>query len=132
MVFRQAALLLLLLDASPTVRAEERRIALVIGNDNYPSMPLRAAKNDARAVRSALVEAGFSVDIVEDADRVTFERAVSDFASKIQTGDIALFYYSGRATSVDGANAADQLLSAPELSSRSGSNEVGETQGRPD
>lgn len=28
-----------------------RRMALIIGNDNYPSMPLQNARNDARAVQ---------------------------------------------------------------------------------
>jgi uncharacterized caspase-like protein len=101
MLLGQAALLFLLLDATPTVRAEEHRIALVIGNDSYPSRPLHTARNDSRAIRSALTEAGFSVDMVEDADRATFERAVDEFASKVGPADIAFFYYSGRAATSD-------------------------------
>src|ERR1019366_4547398 len=79
-------------------------MALVIGNDSYRSMPLRNARKDARAVGTALAEAGFTVDVVEDADRRGFARALDSFASKLRPGDVALFYYSGHGVAVDAAN----------------------------
>ena len=67
-------------------------------------MPLKNARNDARAVREALVDAGFSVDIFEDADRAAFSAAVNAFAAKLRPGDVAVFYYSGHGMAVEGAN----------------------------
>jgi len=79
-------------------------MALVIGNDSYPSMPLHNARNDARAVQKALMESGFETDLVEDAGRAAFARAVDSFSAKLQRGDVALFYYAGHGMAIDEAN----------------------------
>ena len=51
-----------------------RRLALVIGNESYPSEPLKNLGNDARAMSRALIAAGFQADLVTDAYGV-FRRA---------------------------------------------------------
>jgi peroxiredoxin len=79
-------------------------MALVIGNNAYPSMPLRNALNDARAMRSALTEDGFLVDHEEDTPLRVLARRVDEFAAKLRPGDTALFYYSGHGIQVDGKN----------------------------
>lgn len=81
-----------------------RRMALIIGNDTYPSMPLHNARNDARAMQKALTDSGFVTDLVEDAGRAAFARAVDSFAAKLQRGDVALFYYAGHGMAIDEAN----------------------------
>jgi hypothetical protein len=81
-----------------------RRVALVIGNDSYASMPLHNARNDARAVRDTLRDEGFQVDYVEDATRAAFAHAMDAFSAKLQRDDVALFYYSGHGLAVDGVN----------------------------
>jgi uncharacterized caspase-like protein len=81
-----------------------RRVALVIGNDSYASMPLHNARNDARAVRDTLRDDGFQVDYVEDATRAGFTHAMDAFSAKLQRDDVALFYYSGHGLAVDGVN----------------------------
>src|SRR5580704_14174735 len=81
-----------------------RRVALVIGNDSYASMPLHNARNDARAVRDTLHDEGFQVDYVEDATRAGFTHAMDAFSAKLQRDDVALFYYSGHGLAVDGVN----------------------------
>ena len=81
-----------------------RRMALVIGNDSYPSMPLRNARNDARAVRDTLRDEGFQIDYAEDATRAGFAHAMDGFSAKLQRDDVALFYYSGHGLAVDGVN----------------------------
>ena len=53
-----AAVLLL---ALPVARAYDDRVALVIGNDAYPTDPLKNATNDARAVAKTLNDLGFKV-----------------------------------------------------------------------
>src|SRR5277367_3367422 len=47
------------------------RIALVVGNGNYPdaSAPLAQPINDARALSETLRHSGFDVDVVEDASK---------------------------------------------------------------
>ncbi len=81
-----------------------RRVALIIGNDSYASMPLHNARNDARAVRDTLRDEGFQVDYAEDANRAGFAHAMDAFSAKLQRDDIALFYYSGHGLAVDGVN----------------------------
>jgi hypothetical protein len=81
-----------------------RRVALVIGNDSYASMPLHNARNDARAVRDTLHDEGFQIDYVEDATRAGFTHAMDAFSAKLQRDDVALFYYSGHGLAVDGVN----------------------------
>ena len=82
----------------------ERRLALVVGNNAYPSAPLRNAVSDATAVSAALRDVGFDVTTIINADQPTFERAVDAFASRLQRTDIALFFYSGHGMQVDGDN----------------------------
>ena len=43
----------------------QKRVALVIGNADYESAPLRNPVNDARSMNKTLREMGFSVDLGE-------------------------------------------------------------------
>lgn len=82
-----------------------RRLALVIGNDAYrQGNQLKNAVNDARAMRDALRESGFAVELIENATRESLETAVEQFIGKLQRGDVALFYYSGHAVQIRGEN----------------------------
>ena len=85
--------------------ANGKRVALVIGNDAYTSLPkLTNARNDARAMTEALTTAGFKVTTVPDANLECLELAVQRVIRAIQANDVALFYYSGHAAEVDGQN----------------------------
>src|SRR5277367_6402566 len=66
------------LDAARAIAADQgdvtrkaSRVALVIGNGNYPdaSAPLAQPINDARALSETLRRNGFDVDVVEDASK---------------------------------------------------------------
>lgn len=81
-----------------------RRVALVVGNDAYPAMPLKNAVNDARAVAGALREAGFVVSLEQDLTRVAMERAVDGFVGKLSPGDVALFFYAGHGVEIEKEN----------------------------
>jgi tetratricopeptide (TPR) repeat protein len=83
---------------------EGKRVALVIGNDNYSIRPLQNAVNDARAMQKALSAAGFYVIARENAGKVAMEEAVSAFLEKIGPGDVALFYYAGHAIQIENEN----------------------------
>lgn len=81
-----------------------RRVALAIGNDLYPGMPLKNAVNDAIAVESALREMGFDVTRVVNGSREAIEKAVETFGGKLGVGDVAFFFYAGHGISLDGTN----------------------------
>src|SRR5262245_5380588 len=82
----------------------ERRIALVIGNGDYPSAPLRNPPNDARTISQALRELGFDVDLYENVDQRQMRRAIIQFGDRIREGGIGLFYYAGHGMQVGGRN----------------------------
>jgi len=99
-----AALSLRALDAAKAVSTEQSadgthasRIALVIGNGNYPdaNAPLSQPINDARALSAALRRDGFDVDVVEDASRDDMDRAVARLKSKIRKDSVVMLFYGG-------------------------------------
>jgi uncharacterized caspase-like protein len=73
------------------------RIALVIGNGNYPdaSAPLAQPINDARALSAALRKNGFDVDVVEDASKDDMSRAISRLKSKIRPDSVVMLFFGG-------------------------------------
>jgi uncharacterized caspase-like protein len=93
------------LDAAKAIATEQNseaakkpsRIALVIGNGNYPdaSAPLTQPINDARALTAALRRDGFDVDVVEDASRDDMDRAVGRLKSKIKPDSVVMLFFGG-------------------------------------
>ena len=68
-----------------TKRIEAKdHIALIIGNSNYPDMPLDNPKNDAIAVAQAFTDMGFIVEKVIDADREQMSIAINLFSNKLK------------------------------------------------
>jgi len=85
--------------------AGERRLALVIGNSDYKSAPLRNPVNDARAVADALAGTGFAVTLIEDATSATMWRSIRTFGDRLRgAGSVGLFYYAGHGIQVRGRN----------------------------
>ena len=80
------------------------RVALVIGNGAYQGAPLRNPVNDARAMSARLTTLGFQVITVENAKREAMERAILDFASRLQSDSTGLFYYAGHGIQSRGHN----------------------------
>jgi Caspase domain len=92
---------------SPTVSApiKERRLALVIGNSDYPFAPLRNSVNDARDFAVALKDSGFEVTILENARLRDTRNALRDFGDRLKAqGGVGLFYYAGHGMQVKGRN----------------------------
>ncbi len=75
--------------------AFDDRVALVIGNDNYPTEPLKNGVNDARAMQQALQELGFKVVFKQNADIQTMRAAAVQFAKQMDGASAAVFYYAG-------------------------------------
>ena len=84
--------------------AAERRVALIIGNSAYAEAPLRNPVNDARAMAAVLRDLDFDVALLENADRVSMQRASLDFARKLKDDVVGLFYFAGHGMQVRGNN----------------------------
>jgi len=81
--------------ASPQQRS--LRLALVIGNSNYPDAgtPLPTTVKDARMLADEFRRLDFNVDVQENVGKEEMKRAIDAFIGKIKTGAEALFYFSG-------------------------------------
>jgi hypothetical protein len=90
-----AALVALLL-AAPVALANGR-VALLIGNNAYPSAPLRNAVNDSRDLAAALRELGFRTILKENTTRTEMISALQEFGRALEGADAALFFYAGHA-----------------------------------
>ena len=90
------------LRAAPADR--EARVALVIGNGAYGADPLRNPVNDARAMASAVQDAGFEVIELENAGQREMRSALEAFGDRIAQGGVGLFYFAGHGVQVRGRN----------------------------
>ena len=88
------------------VLAQPARRALLVVNSAYQKMPpLPANQQPVEALAQALSKADFQVTIVRDLTQAEDVLAVkSKFLDAIQPGDVCLYYFSGYAIAVDGAN----------------------------
>ncbi len=82
----------------------QNKIALVIGNSNYEDSPLRNPVNDATDLASVLSQLGFHVTLETNLNHQQMELVIRSFGTQINSGDVALFYFSGHGTQVDGLN----------------------------
>ena len=80
------------------------RIALVIGNADYPDMPLKNPRNDAEAMERTLIEAGFNVVTALDADLETMQSAMLKFVGQLNRNSTALVFYAGHGMQANGRN----------------------------
>jgi uncharacterized caspase-like protein len=83
--------------AGDVVVKKGSRIALVIGNGNYPdaSAPLGQPINDARGLTVALRHNGFDVDVIEDASKDDMSRAIGRLKSKIRPDSVVMLFFGG-------------------------------------
>jgi hypothetical protein len=93
------------LAAGNSARAD-RRIALVIGNAKYQHAGiLSKAVNDAKAVTDLLKGVGFDeVDQRSDLGVDEFRQAVQEFIQLSFNADVAVIYFSGYGSAIDGVN----------------------------
>ncbi|HMH98311.1 MAG TPA: caspase family protein, partial [Bradyrhizobium sp.] len=85
--------------------AAEQRVALVIGNGAYRSVPeLRNSRNDADDISEQLKRLGFSVIDGRDLDRSAMQAALGRFAQRLKGSDAGLVYYSGHGLQINGQN----------------------------
>lgn len=91
---------------STAAQAEEgRRVALVIGNQDYKYVePLVNPENDTKEITKVLQKADFDVTVGLNLDKKEMEQVVRRFLRELTDGDTALFYYSGHALQVGDSN----------------------------
>jgi tetratricopeptide (TPR) repeat protein len=86
----------------------EKRVALVIGNSAYRSVPaLPNPTADARLMSDTLLSLGFFVvggGAQLDLDKPGFDEALKKFGRELTGADVALFYYAGHGVETHGLN----------------------------
>ena len=88
-----------------TTEESGRRVALVIGNSVYKTLPsLPNPANDVEEVASTLRAAGFDVTIGVNVDRIGLEETVRRFLRSANNAEAGLIYYSGHGIQVGGQN----------------------------
>jgi len=82
-----------------------KRVALVIGNNDYKNVPkLQKAVNDARTMGETLKQLGFSVMVAENQNRQAFSETLLAFDKAVEPGDTAFFFYAGHGFEIAGQN----------------------------
>ncbi|MBR0668137.1 caspase family protein, partial [Roseomonas hellenica] len=85
--------------------AIERRVALVIGNQDYRGIrKLENAVADARGMAAQLRERGFQVFDGYDLDRRGMNRLIAEFEASLAARTIAVAYYAGHGVQVGAGN----------------------------
>src|SRR5258708_16471703 len=83
----------------------EKRVALVIGNNDYKNVPkLQKAVNDARVMSDTLKQLGFNVMVAENQTRQAFSETLLAFDKAVEPGDTAFFFYAGHRFEIAGQN----------------------------
>jgi hypothetical protein len=83
----------------------EKRVALVIGNNDYRNVPkLQKAVNDARTMGDTLKQLGFSVMVAENLNRQQFSQTLLAFDNSVGPGDTAFFFFAGHGFEIAGQN----------------------------
>ncbi|HEX7316318.1 MAG TPA: SUMF1/EgtB/PvdO family nonheme iron enzyme [Pyrinomonadaceae bacterium] len=90
---------------NPSPAAPTSRVALVVGNRDYPGRDaLKNPVNDARLMSETLRGLGFEVLEGFDLKRDQMEQSFNQFKQRLQPGGVALFFYSGHGIQVGGRN----------------------------
>ena len=107
-LFLASGLLALTQLTMPTEAAAEARLALVIGQSAYRTVPeLPNAANDAKGMTELLGNAGFTVTTASNLAQNDMRQAISDFAGKVSASGadtVALVFYAGHGLQIDGEN----------------------------
>src|SRR3954463_10047027 len=83
----------------------EKRVALVIGNNDYKNVPkLQKGANDPRTMGDTLKQLGFTVLVGENQNRQAFSETLLAFDKAVGPGDTAFFFYAGHGFEIAGQN----------------------------
>ena len=84
--------------------AQSQRLALVIGNTDYKTEPLRNPVNDSRAISFALRDLGFEVLERENVSQRDLITALQQFSIQARKSQTRLVYYAGHGMQIKGRN----------------------------
>ena len=109
----------------------ERRVALVIGNNDYQNVvKLEKAVNDANSVAAELKKVGFEVQAFNNVGQKKMNQAINDFVQRVSGGGVGVFFFAGHGLQINNQNflvpvdmdtprepadVADQAISVPLL-----------------
>ena len=121
----------LLFIAGHVAAAPERRVALVIGNNDYQNIvKLEKAVNDANSVAAELKMVGFEVQAFNNVGQKKMNQAINDFVQRVSGGGVGVFFFAGHGLQINNQNflvpvdmdtprepadVADQAISVPLL-----------------
>lgn len=83
---------------------KDARVAVVIGNSNYPSGALTNPKNDATVMAAALKKLGFDVELKLDGTKAELDGVFKRFSAKAEKARVAALFYAGHGIQVGGSN----------------------------
>ena len=91
---------------APDAAWAEKRVALVVGNSAYQTVPqLPNPSRDANAVAKMFRDAGFdTVEVQLNVGNLEFKRAIRRFETTADQADIAVVYYAGHGLEIGGTN----------------------------
>src|SRR5436190_3919156 len=91
--------------ATTAIAAAERRVALVLADDDYRLVrKLSNPVNDGEAMEAALKKLGFEVVLETNRDLRRMRRALDDFREDGKGADVALVFFAGHGTEISGDN----------------------------
>jgi hypothetical protein len=92
--------------AGDVVKPAEKRVALIIGNADYKSSPLRNPVNDAVLMTSELKKLGFEVITIKNGSQNQIKQGISKFGELLSKdkNTVGLFYYAGHGLQIKGKN----------------------------
>lgn len=100
-----AGVMLIIFGWWSAAQADEKRVALVIGNAAYSDTgKLANTVNDAEAVAEKLRNLGFIVTLATDLDRRKAIAALDEFSKNLAGADLAMFYYAGHGIQIGNRN----------------------------
>jgi len=73
----------------------QRKCALIIGINDYPSDPLKYCINDAEDLSRTLQRIGFQITLKLNCNYNEFHHTIDRFAETVQSNDLILFYFAG-------------------------------------
>jgi hypothetical protein len=110
-----AALVSAALFLAPMAEAQGRRLALVVGNAHYQSLPqLATPGEDASRMAEALRRLGFEVTLLSDVSDGMFEAMLNVVAEQAKGAEAVVFYYAGHAFQINGENFLLPVEAAPD------------------
>jgi len=83
---------------------QEKRVAFVIVNESYNGLSQDKALLGRTQMNTFLKESGFETIYIKNASRKDTIRALRKFGNSLSKGTVALFYYSGYTTQIEGIN----------------------------